>query len=60
MNRTLEWVRLLTIVGLLAASGFQLMTIHNQQKLIDLQMQTIETWRARAMKCEGIVLTDDH
>jgi hypothetical protein len=67
MKRWQGYIQLLTIVGLLAASGFQLMTIRNQQKIIDLEQKTIdmeraalENWKARAMACEDVVLSDDH
>jgi outer membrane lipopolysaccharide assembly protein LptE/RlpB len=63
MNRTLEWIRLLTIIGLLVACGFQVKTIHTQQaiielnlKTIDMQGATIEHWKMRAMACEDVVL----
>jgi len=29
--------------------------IHQQQKTIDLALQTTEVWKARAMACEGLV-----
>jgi hypothetical protein len=67
MKRWQGYLQLLTIVGLLVASGLQLRVIHTQMvtieladKTIEMQGATIEHWKARAMACEDIVLSDDH
>jgi hypothetical protein len=61
MKRYLPLINLILFLFLLVGS---LIIHHQERRIIDLQMRTIdaqaiaiETWKVRAMRCEGIVVS---
>jgi hypothetical protein len=63
MRRAQKYLGVGIIAALVVASGFQWLTIRSaqkvigmQEKIIEVQKDTIEKWKAQAMSCEGLVL----
>ena len=53
MRRIAPYLAIVNLLVLAVGGGLQWKVVHEQRALIALQLQTIEQWRDRALRCEA-------